>query len=290
MNTSFTLDSINIKREGDDFIVINSHSLFLVPGTSFSNVNMIIFFVRRGRILCNINSRDSIMKPGNLVIIPPGQDLTVVETDKENEVDIISVSPRFLDDVDSGDYFRFVGSGKYMCKIIHPDAVDIFSSYMELSNTILLSGSSDYSAIIHELSLITTAFFYKLSRIMSKESGGYIYKGFPELTSSFLVLLDGNFRSHRDLEWYAGKLCKSIKYLSRQIKTESGRNASWWIEKRVIKEARSLLLNSSMSISQMSEHLGFPSQSFFGRYFRRLTGLSPVQFRKRHFYHSGDDN
>ena len=40
-----------------------------------------------------------------------------------------------------------------------------------------------------------------------------------------------------------------------------------------------MLLNSSLSVKEIADALGFPNQSFFGRYFRQYTGISPTEFR-----------
>jgi AraC-like DNA-binding protein len=45
-------------------------------------------------------------------------------------------------------------------------------------------------------------------------------------------------------------------------------------------EARALLKSTDKSIGQISDELNFPSQSFFGKYFKRRTGSSPLQYRK----------
>ena len=270
-----------IVRRGNDFVVYDSFTPFLPADSAFSNMYFVVFYVNHGTVRGKINMRDSVLKSGNLIIIQQKQRLEVSEVENGANLDLISMSPRFLEEVDLGNYFRFLSCGGNMCEIFHSEVKSIFYGFKDLSKMIILKGEGD-EGTVHELAFITTAFFHKLGQLLSHDTKGYVYKGFPELTSSFLALLDENFRFHRDLEWYSGELCKSMKYFSRQIKAESGKNASWWIEKRVTEEARLLLLDSSMSISQISDYLGFPSQSFFGKYFKRVTGSSPLQFRKQH--------
>ena len=52
-----------------------------------------------------------------------------------------------------------------------------------------------------------------------------------------------------------------------------------WIERFVILEAKVLLKSSNLNIQQIADELNFPSQSFFGKYFKKLTGMSPKEFR-----------
>jgi transcriptional regulator GlxA family with amidase domain len=49
----------------------------------------------------------------------------------------------------------------------------------------------------------------------------------------------------------------------------------------VIAEAKALLMNTSMSVQQISLELHFPNQSFFGKYFKSHMGISPGEFRSR---------
>ena len=57
-------------------------------------------------------------------------------------------------------------------------------------------------------------------------------------------------------------------------------SAKEWIDDYVVLEAKALLKSTNMTIQQISYELNFPSQSFFGKYFKRSVGLSPLEYRK----------
>jgi AraC-like DNA-binding protein len=57
-------------------------------------------------------------------------------------------------------------------------------------------------------------------------------------------------------------------------------SAKKWIDDYVIWETKALLKSTNMTVQQISDELNFPSQSFFGKYFKRLVGLSPLEYRK----------
>lgn len=97
----------------------------------------------------------------------------------------------------------------------------------------------------------------------------------------FTQLLSEHFREQRSVNFYAGKLCITPKYLTTIIKRLSGKSVSQWIDSYVILEAKTLLRHSHMSIQQVAYSLNFPNQSFFGSYFKRNTGLSPSQYREQ---------
>lgn len=101
------------------------------------------------------------------------------------------------------------------------------------------------------------------------------------MSDQFLMLAQKHFREHRFLDFYAQKLEVSPKHLSRTVKAQTGYTAVEWIEKFVILEAKVLLKSSNLNIQQISDELNFASQSFFGKYFKKITGMSPKEFRNR---------
>lgn len=101
------------------------------------------------------------------------------------------------------------------------------------------------------------------------------------LAENFLTLVREHYREHRDMEFYASRLHLTPKYLSKALREKSGKTGAEWIEDHVMLEARALLKSTDKSIGQISDELNFPSQSFFGKYFKRRTGMSPLEYRKR---------
>lgn len=98
---------------------------------------------------------------------------------------------------------------------------------------------------------------------------------------TFFVSLHRHFRTHRDVAFYAAEQCLTPRYFSTMVHQRSGRAPARWIEMFVITEAKRLLSLPATSIKEVAATLNFPNQSFFGRYFKRLTGLSPADFRRR---------
>lgn len=72
----------------------------------------------------------------------------------------------------------------------------------------------------------------------------------------------------------------SVSALSKKFRSELDMTVSEYIENAVMQEAEMLLLNSSLTIQQISEHFDFCYQSYFTRRFKRRSGLTPQQFRK----------
>ena len=96
----------------------------------------------------------------------------------------------------------------------------------------------------------------------------------------FMELVQEHYREQRLIGFYADKLCITPKYLSKLVKENTGLSAGDWIERHVTLEARAMLQSTDMTIQQIAASLNFPNQSFFGKYFKRATGISPKQYRK----------
>lgn len=79
--------------------------------------------------------------------------------------------------------------------------------------------------------------------------------------------------------FYADKLCVTPNYLATAIRQATGKRPDKLIDDYVMKEIRISLANFSNTISRISEDMGLPSPSFFGKYIKRMTGLSPRELR-----------
>ena len=97
----------------------------------------------------------------------------------------------------------------------------------------------------------------------------------------FLDLLHSEHNKHRTVQSYANELCISPKYLSVICKKQSGKTANEWITEHVMEDICYSLKQTDLSIKQISDRLGFPNPSFFGKYVREHLGMSPNEYRKK---------
>lgn len=101
-----------------------------------------------------------------------------------------------------------------------------------------------------------------------------------QIFNAFLQSVKDNCIEDRTVNFYASKLCISTKYLSKVVKNVSGRTPSDWIADYVVLNAKTLL-DENYTALQVSEMLNFPNPSFFGKFFKAQTGITPMQYRKR---------
>ena len=94
----------------------------------------------------------------------------------------------------------------------------------------------------------------------------------------FIKLLEQHADKHRDVKFYANELDVTPKYLSAVTHVYTGKSAISSIEDFVINKIKSIMQERSYSIQQICKIMNFSSQSFFGRYFKRITGMSPREY------------
>ena len=95
----------------------------------------------------------------------------------------------------------------------------------------------------------------------------------------FLDLLHSERCKYRNVEWYANELCISSKHLSVICKKHSGKTANQWITELVLKDIIYNLKHTDLCIKQISDQLGFPNPSFFGKYVKTHLDMTPMQYR-----------
>ena len=100
------------------------------------------------------------------------------------------------------------------------------------------------------------------------------------IVNQFIQLVNTHCAEHHNVGFYADMLCLSSRYLSTIIHKESGKTAKEWIDRALIDSAKVLLRHSDLQVVQIAYDLNFPNPAFFGKFFRRLTGTTPAQYRK----------
>ncbi|MBR6449258.1 MAG: helix-turn-helix domain-containing protein [Fibrobacter sp.] len=100
------------------------------------------------------------------------------------------------------------------------------------------------------------------------------------LFSQFIDLVVEHHREQHSVKFYADELGITPKYLSAVAEEQTGKNAKRWIDEHIALDAKVLLRSSSRDIQKVSKILNFPDVSFFGKFFKRLVGVSPKAYRK----------
>ena len=101
------------------------------------------------------------------------------------------------------------------------------------------------------------------------------------LLKNFRKLIDQNYRSIKLPREYADLLYITPNHLNALCQDLLGKTAGELIRDRVLLEAKRLLTNANMSITEIAFDLDFQDNSYFNRFFKKNTGMTPDEFRKK---------
>ncbi|MBQ1611142.1 MAG: AraC family transcriptional regulator [Muribaculaceae bacterium] len=95
----------------------------------------------------------------------------------------------------------------------------------------------------------------------------------------FLQLVNEHCSEEHQIGYYARRMCLTERYLSTVIRQASGTTAKDWIDRALVMRIKAELRHSSKSAATIADEMHFPNASFFSKYFKRLTGMTPVEYR-----------
>ncbi len=136
----------------------------------------------------------------------------------------------------------------------------------------------DYSVVRHLLSALFTMIEAERRKLAPEEVQSL--KSQSTTFKNFLKTLEENYRRPEGVEFYAEKLFMSSRNLNIICKNILQQSVSEIIETRKLIEAKSLLLTTDKTISEIGFELGYSEKSYFSNVFKRREGQTPGQFRK----------
>lgn len=103
-----------------------------------------------------------------------------------------------------------------------------------------------------------------------------------DVFTRFRMLVEAHFTEHWEVTRYSGLLGLTPERLNRICKQQANTSAFEIVQDRLLREACRRLIYVVVPVSQLAYELGFADAGYFGRFFKRRTGLSPNHYRKRH--------
>lgn len=271
-------------RIGSDLLLIERNAYNpdedLPEGPFKCDMTTAIFY-EAGTARMRINMREFSVKAPCILIIMKDQIYEPIERSRDLAVKAVVMSQQFLDGMihDIGEVHPLRGS-VYRNPVVYTDSIrHVFNMYYEMLLNIAKSQHLKYKE--QAARLLTLSMFYGHFCDKHLENGPKRRSRQEEIFADFLDLLHLHHKKERLVAFYADKLCITPKYLSKIVKDLTKHTALEYIEEYVITEAKSLLNATNMAIQQISNELNFPSQSVFGKYFRRVTHMSPKEYRSR---------
>lgn len=219
-------------------------------------------FLLEGEMLADVDGESCLCRGGQLLLIPANIPFSV-----HHYTDIVGYtggfSPSSLRDMSYG----FLTSGKPILRTYWFDSATFIAQVMDRMIAAFARGDTGY---------LIRAFDLLLYSIPSPGEA----KANPLVNRFFEMLFDRS-QVLGSVSGYAERLGISPSYLNKLVRTQTRHSAMDWVEISRVNWAKSLLKDSDLSVGEVSIAIGVDDPSYFTRFFRKSTGMTPSEFRHR---------
>lgn len=227
-----------------------------------------IMRVTQGTARCIINMEQHTMQAGTILVVPPDSVFEVEMMDDSFDLQFVSFKDLPADvTFNSCIELQLTNddmelTGEYFHLLYH--TVNRQPLSMQ-STRALLTGMLNELHALHERTTVNT------QKTPSRQQ---------EILQRFITLLNRHAAKEHNISFYADRLCLTPNHLGATIREASGLTAMQWIHRYIIQQAKLQLFYSDHPVWQISETLNFPNPSFFSKFFKRETGMTPAEYRQ----------
>ena len=132
----------------------------------------------------------------------------------------------------------------------------------------------DIQRSLLDLILTTSASLYSNNENILKGKGSFVVK-------KFYQLVEENYQKNLSVAQYADIMALTPNHLTQTVNQLTGKTSSQIIKSKQVLEIKRLLVHTNLSITEIAHRLNFNDQSYFAKFFKRETGISPIQYRNK---------
>ena len=231
-----------------------------IPQTSLPCFSFL--FLLEGEILADVDGDPCLCRGGQMLMIPANIPFSV-----HHYSDLVGYTGGFtlssLRDISYG----FLTSGKPIMRTYWFDSAAFIAQIMDRMVAALARGDTGYFYRAFDL------FLYSIPSPGEANAN--------PLVNRFFELLFDRSRVLDSVSGYAEQLGISPSYLNKLVRTQTRHSAMDWVEIARVNWAKNLLKESDLSIAEVSKSIGIDDPSYFTRFFRKTTGMTPMEFRRQ---------
>ena len=283
------LKDINIVRH-NEFRFINAEFGFV---TSFSKMETTIFkigqpyrlqegriaIITNGRARVLINLIEYIFRPNYISLIAPGSIIQIIETSQDFDAHMMAIEHNFLPVSGKEEFFaHFLQRKKNLLLPLTTTEQVQIENFITVMCDVVQEPVFRKEVIQHLLAGLLYNIEYIAKNKGQSESSPLTHQN--DIFQRFISLVNTYSKTERNVSFYADKLCLTPRYLNTVIRQASQQTVMDWINQSIILEAKVLLKHSNRLVYQISDELNFPNPSFFSKFFKRMTGMTPQEYQK----------
>lgn len=234
-----------------------------------------------GSLEATINLSDYTIRENDFITLSPGSIIQINKIEGDLKLYFMVFSSKFIEGISKT---KSIIDLIYITKN-HPilslpkEFACIYEEFFTLMMKIYYKEHSPYNPEILKCMLLSI--LYRLSDMYRERPirSDTALSRSEEICKTFSHLVIQHYTTERNILYYAKQMNITPTHLSNTVKHVTGKTVMDIISEVVIVDAKAQLKSTNIPIHEISDSLNFPNVSFFGKYFKRLTGMSPQQYR-----------
>lgn len=286
-----SITNLNIDEQCESFGIImspfelNREDFHKITGNMGDNLFRLkearILFLKKGSMRNLLNFEEYEIQERTLTIFPPNFNIENTNISTDFSAEIIALKENFFESEDMIKLFSTIWSNPYILQL-NEEEFRMVEKYFSLTRDLLNTTFS--TSIKLSLQHLLNSFILNIKTFSGRSIEKDIQSPYKiSMFQRFISLVKEHYKQERTIGFYANQLSITPHYLSALIKQTSGETVMQWINKMVILKSKELLREGNLLVYEISNELNFPNPSFFSRFFKKQTGITPFQYQKQNF-------
>lgn len=260
----------------DSFEGIGLEDYFNIKGA-------VLLLVKHGKCTIELDLEKYQLTENTCVVVLPNQIVRLSEISKDIKFVSVACSLSMVENlmtrVNEAISLTIKAKQQPILKLNPFEYANILQSFNFLIAKLRTSHQNPYSLQIIQNALLALA--YECFGVITKTDNIRQPSTKKEaLFNSFISLVSKKHKTEHSVTYYAMQLFITPKYLTRITEEVSKKPAKRWIDEYIALEAKMMLRSTQKTIQEISDELNFPDVSFFGKFFKRMAGVSPKAYRE----------
>ena len=243
-----------------------------------------ILICRKGKAVLSVNYKDWQLYEGAVITVFPNDVVELKDTIGSLQFEMLKYNPSLLREASLQlEQTVYSSLREDRCRQDSPVVTNIINSmfsllkvYFEQSECTCIS-----QLVLYQLKAFFIGFHEYLQRNPQYRPDDIKSYRVRELFNHFMMMLERDYKSYRDVKYYASMMHITPKYLTNIVRQVTGHTPKNIIDQYIILQLKMQLKRSSQSVKEIAWEYNFTDVSFFCRYFKQHTGLTPQQVRER---------
>ena len=280
-------------KEKQEYLAFNEQDLIIIDkvqdlpeNSTYYTEHVLVIICTAGKMQVEYDGKCITIQEGDLFLGVPGSVLSDYMVSPKFDCKLLAIRPSEL--MSSREtHTQVINSMLYVktnpvVRLTESDSQDVFAYYSLICSRIQQTAGRYQNG---EMRSLINAFLLKVIGIIDNEMNvpetEATVRG-DQLVEKFVWMVNEDCGRNRLVEYYADRLNITPKYLSTLVRNTLGRTPTDVIKVVTMKEIERRLRYSTDSIKQISATLNFPNTSFFGKYFKQHSGMTPNSFRNKY--------